>query len=160
MPSKNNKKPSKSLTRKPVGKRSHSASKPDSQATAKISGAFEGSISAQCDLNIVEGARCRATIRAKRVDVHGEFEGNVAAVDGLWVGNKGRCKGSLNTPSLLVDGFVEGEAVVHDRMDLSPSAAMKGHIVASRLVVADGASFDGRCTIGKFATEQAKKNAA
>jgi cytoskeletal protein CcmA (bactofilin family) len=126
--------------------------KASSGATAKISGQFEGNIAAAGDLHIARGARCRANIRAGRVQVEGNFEGNMAATREMRVSQNGRCKGSFNAGNLHVEGSIEGEAVVHDRMDLSSSAQMKGQIIATRLIVADGASFSGRCTIGKFAS--------
>ena len=58
---------------------------------------------------------------------------------------------------MFVDGVVEGETFVSDRMDLSPKSQMRGQIVASRLVIADGASFAGRITVGRFvAVKQSK----
>jgi cytoskeletal protein CcmA (bactofilin family) len=126
---------------------------------ARISGQFEGNISASGDLHIAQGAQCRANIRASRVSLEGQFTGTIAARGSMRVGSNGACRGQFSAKSLQVDGQVEGEAFVQDRMDLSPSSAMKGHIVAGRLVVADGASFDGRCTVGKFAQQKSRKAA-
>ena len=140
------------------------AKKPSKQSqaptpSARISGQFEGNISAAGDLHIAQGAQCRANIRASRVSLEGQFTGTISARGSMRVGSNGACRGQFSAKSLQVDGQVEGEAFVEDRMDLSPSSAMKGHIVAGRLVVADGASFDGRCTVGKFAQQKQRKAA-
>jgi cytoskeletal protein CcmA (bactofilin family) len=57
---------------------------------------------------------------------------------------------------MKVDGAVEGQTFVRDRMDLSPSAQVQGDVVANRLIVADGASFSGKFTVGRFASESKK----
>lgn len=118
--------------------------------TAKILGQFEGNISARGELHIGSKANCKANIRANKVRVDGSFTGNVAADRTMSVSNGAKCKGSFHVDTLKVDGVIEGQAVVRDRMDLSPTSQMKGQIVANRLIVADGASFSGKCTIGKF----------
>lgn len=142
------------------GKKNSSRSNRGGGATARISGQFEGNITASGELHIATGATCKANIRAGKVRVEGSFEGNMAAQREMSIAPSARCKGSFNANSLKVDGQIEGEAVVADRMDLSPSARMKGQIFASRLVVADGASFSGKCTIGKFAQQEGVRKAA
>ena len=129
-------------------KKARSASSP---ATAKISGQFEGNISAMGELHIGPRASCKATIRASKVRVDGSFSGQIAAHKNMSVSPGASCKGSFQANTLRVDGSVEGQVYVRDRMDLSPTAQMKGHVIASRFVVADGASFDGRVTVGRFA---------
>jgi cytoskeletal protein CcmA (bactofilin family) len=157
MPNKNNRKPvSKSKPRKA----SKTKPSPGMSPTARISGQFEGNITASGKLHIAPGARCRANIRASGVNIDGDFEGHMATQGSLRIGNKARCKGWFKANTVQVDGSFVGEAFVNGRMDLTSNAAMKGHIVASRLVVADGASFDGRCTVGKFASEQNKTKKA
>ena len=137
-------------------RRSSDAGKGDS---ARISGHFQGNIVAAGALHIAQGAHCKANIRAADLRVDGRFEGTAAARGGLQIGNNASCKGSFNAATLKVDGSVKGQVHVHDRMDLSSSAQMEGEIVANRLIVSDGASFAGRCTIGRFASKSARKAA-
>jgi cytoskeletal protein CcmA (bactofilin family) len=131
-------------------KSSKSKSSPSSKPVARISGRFEGNINAAGAIHIAQGAHCKANIKAGQVCIKGNFEGNMASQGGMQIEGSAKCKGSFHARSLQVDGAIEGQAFVHGKMNMSSSAQMQGHIVASRLVVADGASFDGRCTIGKF----------
>jgi len=142
--------------KKPMPRRKNRKS-PKSHSMAKISGRFDGNITAQGELHIAQGATCRANIRANCVNVDGKFEGQMSAKGGMWIRGKGQCKGKLMANSMRVDGMVEGEAFVADTMKLSNHSQMKGNIVANCVGFADGASFDGRCTIGKFAAPQTRR---
>lgn len=133
--------------------------KNSSPATAKISGQFEGNISAVGELHIGPRASCKASIRANKVRIDGSFNGQIAAQKNMSISPGASAKGSFHADTLRVDGNMEGQAFVRDRMDLSPTAQMKGNVVASRFVVADGASFDGRISVGRFASNPVRKAA-
>ena len=91
--------------------------------TARILGSFEGSISAKGELQIAEGAKCKASVDAGKV---------------------------------LVDGLVEGNVSARERVELTAKARMKGDLVTARLVVAEGASFVGHCSVGPDAQKGQK----
>lgn len=88
--------------------------------TARLLGSFEGTITAKGELQIAEGASCRAAVDAAKVTVDGAVDGNVTA---------------------------------RERVELTAKAKMKGDVIAARLVVAEGASFVGHCTVGPEATK-------
>ncbi len=92
-------------------------------SSARILGTFEGRIAAKGELQVAEGATCRAAVEASRVQVDGTIEGNVTAKDRLELGSKARIKGDL---------------------------------VTARLVVSEGASFVGHCSVGADAAKAAK----
>ena len=83
--------------------------------SAKILGTFEGKITAKGELQVAEGATCRATVDATDV---------------------------------VIDGVHEGDVNAKERVQLNPKARMAGDLVAAKLVVAEGASFVGHCTVG------------
>jgi cytoskeletal protein CcmA (bactofilin family) len=91
--------------------------------TARLLGSFEGTITAKGELQIAQGATCKAAVDAAKVTVDGDVDGNVTA---------------------------------RDRVELTSKAKMKGDVVALRLVVAEGASFVGHCTVGPEATKGLK----
>jgi cytoskeletal protein CcmA (bactofilin family) len=93
------------------------------EGTARILGNFEGSIHAKGELQIAEGATCRAAVDAGKVTVEGVVEGNMTA---------------------------------RERVELTAKARVKGDVVAARLVVAEGASFIGHCTVGVDAVKTAR----
>ncbi len=95
--------------------------------TARLLGTFEGTITAKGELQIAQGATCKAAVDAAKVTVDGDVDGNVTA---------------------------------RDRVELTAKAKMKGDVVASRLVVAEGASFVGHCTVGPEAAKNFKHDGA
>ncbi|RMH26241.1 MAG: polymer-forming cytoskeletal protein [Planctomycetota bacterium] len=93
-------------------------------STARVLGTFEGTITAKGEVQVAEGATCRASIDAARVAVDGVVEGNVTAHEKLTLNQKARLKGDLVAPTLVV---AEG-------------AEFKGHVT----VGGDATSANGR----------------
>lgn len=88
--------------------------------TARLLGQFEGKIQAKGELQIADGAQCRATVEAGKV---------------------------------VVDGLVDGNVQARERMELTARAKMKGDIVASKLVIAEGATLNGHVSVGPEAAK-------
>jgi cytoskeletal protein CcmA (bactofilin family) len=95
--------------------------------TARILGTFEGSITAKGELQVAEGATCRATVDAGKI---------------------------------MVDGAVDGNINARERVELTAKARIKGDLVAPRLVVAEGASFEGHVKVGQDAGRAPKPGEA
>jgi len=77
--------------------------------TARILGSFEGTIAAKGELQIAEGAKCRAAVEASKVLVDGLVEGNLTGREKVELSSKARVKGDLVTARLVV---AEGAAFV------------------------------------------------
>ncbi len=71
-------------------------------STARVLGTFEGAITAKGEIQIAEGATCRASINAARVSIDGVVEGDVTAHEKLTLNQKARMKGDLVAPTLVV----------------------------------------------------------
>jgi cytoskeletal protein CcmA (bactofilin family) len=78
----------------------------------------------------------------------GSFEGTIAAKGELQIAESAKCKAAVEAGKVLVDGSVEGNLTARDRVELTAKARVKGDLVTTRLVVAEGASFVGHCTVG------------
>jgi len=78
----------------------------------------------------------------------GSFEGSISAKGELQIAESARCKAAVEAGKVLVDGSVEGNLTARERVELTAKARVKGDLVTSRLVVAEGASFVGHCTVG------------
>jgi len=91
----------------------------------------------------------------------GRFEGHVTSGGELQVGATAHCTASLDAATVIVDGQVEGNIAARDLIQLNRSARVSGDVVAEKLVVAEGASFSGRCCVGPDAVaEMQAKDAA
>ena len=91
----------------------------------------------------------------------GRFEGVVSSGGELQIGASAECTASLEAETVIVDGHVEGNVMARDRIQLNSTARVNGDVVAEKLIVAEGASFNGRCCVGPEAVaEMRARNAA
>ncbi|MBX3358273.1 MAG: polymer-forming cytoskeletal protein [Phycisphaeraceae bacterium] len=87
-------------------------------STARILGTFEGNITAKGELQIAEGATCKASVEAGKVVVDGLVEGNLTARERVELNAKARIKGDVVAARLVVaDG-----ASVSGRVTIGPDA--------------------------------------
>jgi cytoskeletal protein CcmA (bactofilin family) len=86
----------------------------------------------------------------------GKFEGKIAAKGELFVADGASCKAAVEAGKVTVDGVVEGNVTARERVELTAKARMRGDLVAARLLVAEGASFVGHCTVGPEAVKGGK----
>ncbi len=86
----------------------------------------------------------------------GSFEGRIAAKGELQIADSAVCKAAVEAGKVTIDGQVEGNVTARDRVELSAKARMKGDLIATKLVVVDGASFVGHVTVGPDAAKAAK----
>lgn len=86
----------------------------------------------------------------------GSFEGSISAKGELQIAESATCRATVEAGKVMVDGNVEGNMTARERVELTAKARVKGDVVAARLVVAEGASFTGHCTVGTDAVKTAK----
>ena len=60
---------------------------------------------------------------------------------------------SMVADEVLVEGACEGEIAARDRIELRPTARVRGQMTAPRVVMTDGAHFDGRWLAGSPAAD-------
>ncbi len=76
--------------------------------------------------------------------IEGEVEGKITSSDkNLTVGKKGRVKGDIIGNVIEVRGTIDGEVFSHELVHLYSSAVVDGTISCKRLVVDEGAEFNG-----------------
>lgn len=85
----------------------------------------------------------------------GTFEGRITAKGEVEIGEGAGCKASIEATSIVVDGLVEGDITARERCQLNIRARVVGDIVATTLVVSEGASFVGHCRVGADALQAA-----
>lgn len=78
----------------------------------------------------------------------GTFEGKIAAKGELQVAEGATCRATVDATDVVIDGVHEGDVNAKEKVQLNPKARMAGDLVAAKLVVAEGASFVGHCTVG------------
>ena len=86
----------------------------------------------------------------------GHFEGNITAKGELQIADGAQCKAVVEAARVTVDGTVEGNVTARERAELTARAKMKGDIIATKLLVAEGAAFAGHVSVGPDALKGGK----
>ncbi|MEL6615951.1 MAG: polymer-forming cytoskeletal protein [Bacteroidota bacterium] len=111
-------------------------------------------VSAADQHNIIgAGSVVEGTLRAGgNVHVAGTIHGNVEVKGRTVVMPGGTVDGELTSTSAEVGGHVKGQVTCSERLVLKPTAVIDGDIRTAKLVIEDGATFNGRCQMGAQAS--------
>lgn len=93
--------------------------------------------------------RLKGVLRFKRtLCVMGRFEGTIDAEGSLVVGKGAvvECD-RVHANSVTVHGFVKARIHADDKVDLMDGGEIHGDVYTSRLRIADGGMFEGRCSM-------------
>ena len=100
---------------------------------------------------VVEG-----TLRSNgNVNISGTVQGNVEVDGRTMIMAGGVVDGEVASTSAEVAGTVTGQLTVRERLVLKASAVVDGDIRTGKLVVEDGATFNGQCLMGPDADPDA-----
>lgn len=79
------------------------------------------------------------------VAIGGRVKGPISIRNGaLLVRDTARVDGDLRAGRIVIQGAVDGAIVASERIELQASARVSGSLSANHVVVADGATFNGR----------------
>ncbi|MBN1464381.1 polymer-forming cytoskeletal protein [candidate division KSB1 bacterium] len=87
--------------------------------------------------------------------VDGKFTGDITTTDGLIIGKEGNINGNVEAKMLIVGGKISGTAKIKEKIVLETRSEFRGEMKTTKLVIDEGAVFDGRCsmkTSGEAAT--------
>jgi cytoskeletal protein CcmA (bactofilin family) len=93
---------------------------------------------------------------AARIDgtVDGELDGKE-----ITIGESGVATAQIRGDSIVVHGKVKGEITATNRIEIHPTAKVIGNIAAPKLIIHDGAIFEGQCSMGQEADRERKVRA-
>ena len=105
------------------------------------------------------GSEIEGTVRfASVLRVDGKISGKVISQKELIVGQGGIVDADVEVGSISVAGNLSGTITVRDRMEVHAGARVRGEIrmTAPRLVIEDGAIFEGTIRMGEREPAEAK----
>ena len=79
--------------------------------------------------------------------IHGKFEGDLETRGTLTVGATAIILADIMGDNIVVGGRVKGRITAKESLTLLPTAIIEGDIYPARLNVAEGAIFEGRCSM-------------
>ena len=108
------------------------------------------------------GSKITGTIKLDSTGrIEGEVEGEIHARD-LVIGESAVVKAQIHGATVVVHGTVTGDIHATSRLEIRRPAKVKGNISSPVLVIEEGASFEGKCSMGdvKGMAEPAPRPAA
>ena len=79
--------------------------------------------------------------------VDGKFTGDITTSDTLIIGKEGNINGNIKAKTLIVGGRLSGSAEIKEKLVLESKSEFHGEMKTSKLVIDEGAIFDGRCSM-------------
>jgi len=79
--------------------------------------------------------------------IDGKVVGDVTAKANITIGGTGTVEGTVTAANISLAGRVQGTMVATEKLVLENKSVMRGDIRAAKLVVDEGAVFDGQCAM-------------
>ncbi len=84
--------------------------------------------------------------------VDGRVQGDVVLTGDLVIGANGEIDGNIDAQTVTVGGKITGNISVKNKLVLENKARIKGDIHAAKLIIDEGAIFDGKCEMSQDGT--------
>jgi cytoskeletal protein CcmA (bactofilin family) len=83
------------------------------------------------------------------IRIDGKIIGEINAGENLAVGNTGDVEGNVIGRNITIGGNLKGTVMAQEKLVFESKAIVKGDIRAGKLVIDEGAVFDGKCTMSE-----------
>ncbi len=93
------------------------------------------------------------------VRIDGQLSGEVSSDSTIQVGQSGTVNGNLNAKNIITAGKIKGGITAEEKVELKGTSRLDGDLVTVRLVIEDGAQFEGMCSMGSKHTRDAAAEA-
>lgn len=108
-----------------------------------------------------KGIEIKGTVRSKgSLRIEGAAEGNVECEGDITIGETAVMNCDLTAQNVTIGGTLSGTVKCYGRLELLPTARVKGDIVVNTLVVSEGAVFSGTTQMGEAAKEKLSAQSA
>ena len=81
--------------------------------------------------------------------IDGRVTGQVQALDSLVVGKDGEIEGEVKVKNAIIGGRVKNRVLATGKVVLESHAIVHGEVKTSKLVIDEGAVFDGNCAMSE-----------
>ena len=89
----------------------------------------------------------------KGLRLMGKFEGKINTGGRLHIAKEAKMQADVEAAAIMVEGDVRGNLTASERIELKQSARYEGDLLASKLIVDEGAVFHGHVTVGPDAVK-------
>ena len=78
----------------------------------------------------------------------GKIKGDVKCLKHLVMGESGKVEGRVEAESAMIEGKIEGEVRILGLLHLRPTAVINGNIYAKKIMIDEGATYNGQWFVG------------
>ena len=83
------------------------------------------------------------------IRVDGRVIGEIVATQAVSVGSSGDIDGNVSAKTVTIGGKIKGSVLAQEKLVFESKAVVRGDIRAARLVIDEGALFDGKCMMSE-----------
>jgi cytoskeletal protein CcmA (bactofilin family) len=91
------------------------------------------------------------------VRIDGQVDGEINARDSLTIGESAVVTAQIRAASIVLAGKISGDITATTRIEIRPSAKVVGNLTAPVLVVHEGATFEGHCSMASEGAREERK---
>lgn len=103
--------------------------------------------------SLVHGTKIKGDVYSESdIRIDGEVEGSIQCQAKLVLGPRAIIKGKIVCRNARIEGRVEGNVNVTEVLDLRKTAFIQGDILTKKLIIEEGAVFNGSCQMQKQVT--------
>ena len=93
-----------------------------------------------------KGTGLNGTLRfTKPLKICGRFEGEIESDTTLYIDKGAEVTAEIKAATVLVSGLVKGNISASNKIEILPGGKVLGNLKASKVKIADGTEFEGRC---------------
>ena len=81
------------------------------------------------------------------IQINGTVEGEVKSDENVTIGETAVVTGPIVALNVLISGKANGTVVAKDKLEIDPTGSIDGEIKAKTLIVREGATFNGSCSM-------------
>ncbi len=79
--------------------------------------------------------------------IDGNIKGELSSTETVTIGADGLMNGNVHGKNIVIGGKVEGSVTATERVKLESNAKLDGDIITMKLVIEEGARFEGSCSM-------------
>ncbi len=84
------------------------------------------------------------------ITIHGQVKGQISMVEGtLLVAPTASIEADIDVTSATIHGSISGKVAAGQRVELTPTATVKGTLIAPAVILREGATFNGKIQVEK-----------
>jgi len=88
------------------------------------------------------------------VRIDGNFKGQIISTGTIIIGDDAVINADIEVGTAVVSGKIEGKITARERIELHPPAKVSGTIKTPKLIIIEGAIFDGVCQMSNIEEEK------